>query len=91
MKKIKLKNKLGRPGITYDDVCAAMKHLIKEKKPTTLRNLKIILVHGGSNTISQYRAKYFAEHKNTKRSDEYVNGWRDAMKAMKVFIMDNNK
>jgi len=92
--KIKLENavKLGRPGITYADVKKAIEFLIKKKVEPTLKNIKDILKYGGSTTISQYRAKYYTENGTSKnKSIDYLNGWRDAMKAMKVFIQDNNK
>ena len=94
MKKIKLENqaKLGRPGITYTDVKSAIKICIQQKTDPTLSNLKKLLGHGGVTTISQYRAKFYAENGKSKRmSIDYLNGWRDAMKAMRVFIQDSYK
>ncbi len=84
-------NKLGRPGITYKDVEKAMLQLIKEKRNPTLSEIKKILGHGGVTTISQYRAKFLLTHSFGKKSTDYLNGYRDAMKAMKVFIQDNSK
>lgn len=92
--KIKLENaaKLGRPGLTYNDVKKAIEILTKQKIDPTLKNIKALVKHGGSSLISMHRTKYFLEHPGkSKKSADYLTGWRDAMKAMRLFTQDNMK
>lgn len=91
---IKLKNRksLGRPGITYTDVSKAIEYLIERNEDTTLKNIKIVLKHGSSSVISQHRVAYFLLHPGKgRKSRQYIQGWRDAMTAMRSFTKDNMK